>query len=45
MPDSQDLDQSTHLPRRNWVSIVLVLVVQALNSFSDNFVKMLLISL
>jgi acyl-[acyl-carrier-protein]-phospholipid O-acyltransferase/long-chain-fatty-acid--[acyl-carrier-protein] ligase len=45
MPDSQDLDQSPHLPRRNWVSIVLVLVVQALNSFSDNFVKMLLIAL
>lgn len=40
-----DLDQAPHLPRRNWVSIVLVLVVQALNSFSDNFVKMLLIAL
>jgi acyl-[acyl-carrier-protein]-phospholipid O-acyltransferase/long-chain-fatty-acid--[acyl-carrier-protein] ligase len=45
MPDSIDLDHSPHLPRRNWVSIVLVLVVQALNSFSDNFVKMLLIAL
>lgn len=45
MPDSTDLDHLPHLPRRNWVSIVLVLVVQALNSFSDNFVKMLLIAL
>lgn len=45
MPDSIDLDQSPNLPRRNWASIVLVLVVQALNSFSDNFVKMLLIAL
>ncbi len=45
MPDSHDLDIAAHLPRRNWVSIVLVLVVQALNSFSDNFVKMLLIAL
>jgi len=45
MPDSIDLDKMPHLPRRNWVSIVLVLVVQALNSFSDNFVKMLLIAL
>lgn len=45
MHDSQALDQSPSLPRRNWVSIVLVLVVQALNSFSDNFVKMLLIAL
>jgi len=45
MHDSQALDESPSLPRRNWVSIVLVLVVQALNSFSDNFVKMLLIAL
>ena len=45
MPDTQDLDQSPHLPRRNWVSIVLVLVVQALNAFNDNFVKILLIAL
>lgn len=45
MPDLTDLDHAPHLPRRNWVSIVLVLVVQALNSFSDNFVKMLLIAL
>ncbi len=33
------------LPARNRLSIILVLVVQALNSFNDNFVKMLLISL
>ncbi|MGV3663420.1 MAG: MFS transporter [Prosthecobacter sp.] len=45
MPNLTDLDHAAHLPRRNWVSIVLVLVVQALNSFSDNFVKMLLIAL
>jgi acyl-[acyl-carrier-protein]-phospholipid O-acyltransferase/long-chain-fatty-acid--[acyl-carrier-protein] ligase len=45
MPDSAALDNAPHLPRRNWVSIVLVLIVQALNSFSDNFVKMLLIAL
>lgn len=45
MPDSATLDNTPHLPRRNWVSIMLVLVVQALNSFSDNFVKMLLIAL
>ena len=45
MPDSHELDQAPSLPRRNWVSISLVLVVQALNSFSDNFVKMLLIAL
>ncbi|MDP1588418.1 MAG: MFS transporter, partial [Prosthecobacter sp.] len=45
MTDALTLDQSPHLPRRNWVSIILVLLVQALNSFSDNFVKMLLIAL
>lgn len=45
MPDSHDLDQLPQLPSRNWLSIVLVLVVQALNMFSDNFVKMLLIAL
>ncbi len=45
MPDSADLDHAPHLPRRNWASIVLVLFVQAMNSFSDNFVKMLLIAL
>jgi hypothetical protein len=38
MPDTPDLDQAPHLPFRNWVSIILVLLVQALNSFSDNFV-------
>lgn len=45
MPDTHEFDNVSHLPRRNWVSIVLVLFVQALNSFSDNFVKMLLIAL
>lgn len=45
MPDSHDLDKLPQLPSRNWLSIVLVLVVQALNMFSDNFVKMLLIAL
>ncbi|WP_395741318.1 MFS transporter [Prosthecobacter sp.] len=45
MPDSAALDSLPHLPRRNWASIVFVLFVQAMNSFSDNFVKMLLIAL
>ncbi len=45
MPESAALDNAPNLPRRNWASIVLVLIVQALNSFSDNFVKMLLIAL
>ena len=45
MPESAELDSVPHLPRRNWASIVLVLFVQAMNSFSDNFVKMLLIAL
>lgn len=39
------LDSMSSLPKRNTLSIALVLVVQALNSFNDNFVKMLLISL
>jgi len=43
--DSDQLDQMTNLPRQSWVSFVLVLVVQSLNAFNDNFVKMLLISL
>ncbi|MCB1277225.1 MFS transporter [Prosthecobacter sp.] len=45
MPEYAALDNAPNLPRRNWASIVLVLIVQALNSFSDNFVKMLLIAL
>ena len=45
MPETAELDNAPHLPRRNWASIVLVLFVQAMNSFSDNFVKMLLIAL
>ncbi|MCF7789807.1 MAG: MFS transporter [Prosthecobacter sp.] len=45
MLDTAELDNAPHLPRRNWASIVLVLFVQAMNSFSDNFVKMLLIAL
>jgi len=39
------LDSQPVLPARNRLSIVLVLVVQMLNSFNDNFVKMMLISL
>lgn len=39
------LDQLPHLPARNKASIALVLSVQTLNSFNDNFVKMLFISL
>ena len=35
----------TQLPSRNWLSLVLLLAVQALNAFNDNFVKILLIAL
>ena len=38
-------DSMSSLPRRNWISLVLILVVQALNAFNDNFVKILLIAL
>ncbi|MEI6533812.1 MAG: MFS transporter [Verrucomicrobiaceae bacterium] len=37
------LDKVCALPARNRTSLLLVLLVQALNSFSDNFVKMLII--
>lgn len=40
-----DLDALPNLPGRNKTSIGLVLAVQMLNSFNDNFVKLLLISL
>ena len=40
-----DLDSMNRLPERSRRSIGLVLAVQMLNSFNDNFVKMLLISL
>lgn len=39
------LEDAVVLPKRNWLSFGLVLLVQSLNSFNDNFVKMLLISL
>lgn len=39
------LDAQPALPGRNRLSIALVLVVQMLNSFNDNFVKMMLIAL
>ena len=39
------LDELPELPRRNRASIGLMLAVQTLNSFNDNFVKMLFISL
>ncbi len=39
-----DLDHAPKLPRRNVLSLVMVLVVQCLNSFNDNFVKMLLVA-
>ncbi len=42
---SETLDALQYLPKRNWASFGLVLLVQSLNSFNDNFVKMLLISL
>jgi len=44
-PPLTDLDQMISLPDRNRTSISLVMAVQTLNSFNDNFVKMLLISL
>lgn len=39
------LDHEKTLPRQNRASLLIVLLVQALNSFSDNFVKMLIIVL
>jgi acyl-[acyl-carrier-protein]-phospholipid O-acyltransferase/long-chain-fatty-acid--[acyl-carrier-protein] ligase len=42
--DSADLNQLTVLPAQNRRSLGLVLAVQALNAFNDNFVKMLLIA-
>ncbi len=42
---ASDLDELPQLPRRNLASIGLVLGVQTLNAFNDNFVKMLFISL
>lgn len=44
-PSHADLDALSNLPGRNKTSIALVLAVQMLNSFNDNFVKLLLISL
>jgi len=38
---TRELDDAPTLPARNRASIALVLVVQALNSFTDNFIKML----
>jgi acyl-[acyl-carrier-protein]-phospholipid O-acyltransferase/long-chain-fatty-acid--[acyl-carrier-protein] ligase len=43
--DVASLDQLPVLPRPNRRSVAWVLLVQALNSFNDNFVKMLLVSL
>jgi acyl-[acyl-carrier-protein]-phospholipid O-acyltransferase/long-chain-fatty-acid--[acyl-carrier-protein] ligase len=42
---SHALDAAASLPSRNVRSIVLVLAVQTLNFFNDNFVKMLLVAL
>jgi acyl-[acyl-carrier-protein]-phospholipid O-acyltransferase / long-chain-fatty-acid--[acyl-carrier-protein] ligase len=42
--DPADLNQLTVLPVQNRRSLGLVLAVQALNAFNDNFVKMLLIA-
>jgi acyl-[acyl-carrier-protein]-phospholipid O-acyltransferase/long-chain-fatty-acid--[acyl-carrier-protein] ligase len=39
-----ELDNAARLPAQNRRSLVLVLLVQALNSFNDNFVKMLLVA-
>lgn len=43
--DPAELDALPRLPGANRRSILLVMAVQALNSFNDNFVKLLLISL
>jgi acyl-[acyl-carrier-protein]-phospholipid O-acyltransferase/long-chain-fatty-acid--[acyl-carrier-protein] ligase len=40
---TRELDRASELPARNRASLILLLIVQALNSFSDNFVKMLVI--
>jgi acyl-[acyl-carrier-protein]-phospholipid O-acyltransferase/long-chain-fatty-acid--[acyl-carrier-protein] ligase len=42
-PTTSELDRAVNLPARNRVSVTALLIVQALNSFSDNFVKMLVI--
>ena len=42
---SDELDALPSLPPQNQRSVNLVLLVQALNAFNDNFVKMLLVSL
>lgn len=42
---SHELDAAPSLPSRNVRSIVLVLAVQTLNFFNDNFVKMLFVAL
>ncbi len=42
---SDELDALPSLPAQNKRSVFLVLLVQALNAFNDNFVKMLLVSL
>ena len=39
-----ELDNASRLPGKNVVSLVMVLLVQALNAFNDNFVKMLLVA-
>lgn len=49
MPDSASdtdhLDRSPRLPRRAWVSLMLVLGVTMLNAFNDNILKMMLVGL
>ena len=42
--DPVSLNDLPELPSRNRLSMTLVLLVQSLNAFNDNFVKMLLIA-
>src|ERR1700761_3279025 len=39
-----ELDEAVKLPSRNTTSMVILLVVQGLNAFNDNFVKMLFLA-
>lgn len=44
-PDPDSLDKLKQLPKRTWISIVLVLGVTMLNAFNDNLLKMMLVGL
>ena len=44
-PDPDSLDKMKSLPKRAWVSVVLVLGATLLNAFNDNLLKMMLVGL